>query len=59
MLKRVLFRVEEDVQAEHRLSERRRRDVHEAARRVGDLQPDAHELILSSAKKLRERSVAA
>jgi hypothetical protein len=58
MLERVLFRVREHVEAEHRLAERCRRDVDEAVRRLRDPNPDG-DLILSSAKELREAMVAA
>ena len=57
MLERMLLRVHEDVQAEHRLAERRGRDVDELARRLWDSDPD-RDLILFPAKKLREPIVA-
>jgi hypothetical protein len=58
MLERVLLRVREHVKAEHRLAERCRRDVDEPVRRLRDPNSDG-DLILSSAKELREAMVAA
>jgi hypothetical protein len=47
------------VQAQHRLDERGGGDVDEAVRRLRDPNADGQVLILSSAKELRQRIVAA
>jgi hypothetical protein len=59
VLERVLLRVHQHVQAEHRLDERGGCDVDEAVRRLRDPNADADVLILSSAKELRQPIVAA
>ena len=47
------------VQAENRLDERGGADMDEAVRRLRDPNPNGDGLILSSAKELRQRIVAA
>jgi hypothetical protein len=57
MLERVLLRVQQDVEAEHRLAEGSGCDVDDAARRLRDADPD-RDLILFRAKELRGAMVA-
>jgi hypothetical protein len=59
MLERVLLWMHQHVQAENRLDERGGADMDEAVRRLRDPNPNGDGLILSSAKELRQRIVAA